>query len=68
MIIETTILLSTISLFQCEQLFYLDKSAYTKYSCLYSSTDLNKNTIEYNTMTTEELIKINNEKLSMDSQ
>lgn len=62
MVIESAILISAISLMPIEKNITLDHIKKTPYELLYSVENIpNKNTMEYNTITTKELITINNE-------
>lgn len=62
MVIESAILISAISLMPIEKNITLDHIKKTPYELLYSVENTpNKNTMEYNTITTKELITINNE-------
>lgn len=66
MIIKPAIVLSTITLVPADIKPLIDNIIIkVPYESLYNiDTIPNKNTMEYNTMTMEELIKINNENLS----
>jgi hypothetical protein len=69
MIIKSTIVLTTLSIIPIENNFVLINFQKIPYESLYYiETIPNKNTIEYNTMTMEELIKNNNENISANPQ
>jgi hypothetical protein len=69
MIIESTILISAIALIPMEKTLSLDYIKKTPYELLYKMENTpNKNTIEYNTITIEELIMTNNKNLLLHFQ
>jgi hypothetical protein len=65
MFIKSKTIILFMNLFNIEIPYYPNNIHQIPYESLYiKDTNKNKNTIEYNTMTMEELIRSNNEKLS----